>query len=143
MTAACAPARAGVGWTFPGDANRSRTRMVCADRGQQMKAPAQGPPQSPAEVVILRSDYPALCQSASDTSRHGQQWYRRFVLANLILLVAGAALSGIIGLFSDRFAVPFAMLIILTLLCAMAANFVNWRRDDDDDWFLGRAVAES
>jgi uncharacterized membrane protein len=108
-----------------------------------MTAPAQGLPQSPAAVVILRADYPALSQSASDTSRHGQNWYRRFVLANLILLVAGAAFSGIIGLFSDRFAVPFAVLIILTLLCAMAANFVNWRREDDDDWFLGRAVAES
>ncbi len=108
-----------------------------------MVAPVQSPPQRTADVVILRSDYPALSQSASDTSRDGQQWYRRFVKANLIFLVAGAVLSGTIGFVDESLHAPFAALIVLALLCAMAANFVNWRRGDDNDWFDGRAVAES
>jgi hypothetical protein len=64
-------------------------------------------------------------------------------MANLIFLVAGAALSGIISFGGDWLDTPLAALIVLTLLCAMAVNFVSWRRGDDNDWFDGRAVAES
>src|SRR5690606_30038166 len=85
----------------------------------------------------------ALAQSASDASRHGQVWYRRFVTANLALLVISAALGGLAELVPDSAKLPGIVLAALTMLCAMAANFINWRRHDDDDWFQGRAVAES
>jgi SMODS and SLOG-associating 2TM effector domain 3/SMODS and SLOG-associating 2TM effector domain 1 len=111
-----------------------------------MTAPVQSPPPSPPELALRRADYPALYQSASDASRHGQRWYRHLVVANLGLLVAVAALSATSSLVPDS---PdprgnaFKAVVVLVLLGAMAANFVNWRRGDDEDWFDGRAVAES
>jgi hypothetical protein len=57
--------------------------------------------------------------------------------------VISAALGGLVELAPESIKVPLIVLVALTMLCAMAANFINWRRNDDDDWFQGRAVAES
>ncbi len=111
-----------------------------------MTAPVQAPPGSSSEPVPRRSDYPALYQSASAASRHGQRWYRRLTLANLGLLVTVAVLSGasfLVQNSNDSLGDTFKALIVLVLLGAMAANFVNWYRRDDKTWFDGRAVAES
>ncbi len=108
-----------------------------------MTASVQAPPQDPANLTVQRADLPALYQSASDASQHGQRWYRRLVVTNLGLLVTVATLSGITFLVPDSWADGFMAVIVFVLLAAMAANFVNWRRGDDENWFDGRAVAES
>jgi hypothetical protein len=106
----------------------------------------QAPPGRSPELTLDRTDYPALYQSASAASRHGQRWYRRLVVANLGLLVTVAILSGagfLVQDSSDSIKDAFTALLVLVLLGAMAANFANWYRGDDKNWFDGRAVAES
>ena len=38
---------------------------------------------------------------------------------------------------------PLVSAVVVTMICAMAASFINWHRNYDDEWFQGRALAES
>jgi hypothetical protein len=97
----------------------------------------------PEEPAVSRSDLPGLSLYAAAASRHGQRRYRQFITANLALLVAAAALSGFVDVARESRKDPLVAAVVVTMIGAMAANFINWYRNDDDDWFQGRALAES
>lgn len=108
-----------------------------------MAVTGQRPTHVPDEPAVSRSDYPGLSLSAAAASRHGQRRYRQFVTANLAFLVAAAVLSGLVDIVPDSLQDPIISAVVVTMMCAMAANFINWHRDYDEDWFQGRALAES
>jgi hypothetical protein len=124
-------------WVLPEVAGRG------AKRGEQMAVAGQRASQVPDEPAVSRSDFPSLSLYAATASRHGQRRYRQFVTANLVFLVAAAALSGLVDVARESRDDPLVAAVVVTMICAMAANFINWHRNYDDDWFQGRALAES
>ena len=92
---------------------------------------------------MQRTDYPALCQAASNASRDGQAVYLRLMKADLVLLVVAAALGSISPLVPPESGSLFAVVAAVAVLTAVLVKLVNRGRPGDRDWFDGRAVAES
>jgi len=92
---------------------------------------------------MQQSDYPILYQAADDASLSGQRWYMGLVQADLVLIVVAAALAAVGTLVPKQAGSVFAAITVLVLFASLAAKSVNRQRQDDRDWFDGRAVAES
>lgn len=95
------------------------------------------------ELWISRKDLPALYLAASEVSIVGQQSYKRWILANLALVVLAAFLSAASSWVFKPFDQVFAIIIAAVLLGAMVTKFLNQQLQGDRAWFDGRAVAES
>ena len=102
------------------------------------------PPTLQTGMVI--TDYPALFAGADTTSRGGQAWYTGFVRADLILVVLAAAVSAIAGM-NNVVQAPAANVLrgmsVALLILALLARTTNRIRRPEQEWWNGRAVAES
>lgn len=94
-------------------------------------------------VKISREDFPTLYLVASEVSRVGQRSYKRWILANLVLVVVAALLSVVPEWAPAQLEEPLAVAIAVVLLAAVLTKFMNYFMRGDRDWFDGRAVAES
>jgi hypothetical protein len=94
-------------------------------------------------VSLKRSDYPALYRAADDASQGGQKTYKRLVKADLSMVVLASALGTVWVLFPARYGTVFAVVTAVVLLAILLAKLIGRQRRDDEDWFDGRAVAES
>lgn len=94
-------------------------------------------------VTLRRSDYPALYRAADDASQAGQKTYKRLVQADLSLIVLASALGTVWILLPTRYGTAFAVVTTVVLLAILLAKLIGRQRRDNEDWFDGRAVAES
>lgn len=96
---------------------------------------------TPDSVPSLK--YPALHATAAAASRHGRESHTRLVMLDLALLgaaaVIGIASTSLLPLAPDWAKALAAALLALGLLAKLA----NRLRSYDEQWFDGRAVAET
>jgi len=155
-----------------GGAGKSAIHVVNLDDGPPrlaallkrllMAKPGRAGPTPPPRVKI---EYPALYIAASEASKRGQRLHKLIALAELSLTVAGLAIAAVIGLavllevlpgeptFPPGIPAPpfmppgtesfVALALAGTFLAAFVLRFVGHSASYDDDWFTGRAVAES
>lgn len=100
---------------------------------------------------ISSRDYPALYFAASEAAKVGQTSYKRLVLAELVLTITGltialvaslgpANLLAAVGLTSGTLLVVASA---IPFLAALVLKFINRSSGYAEDWFNGRALAET
>jgi SMODS and SLOG-associating 2TM effector domain 3/SMODS and SLOG-associating 2TM effector domain 1 len=110
------------------------------DRGEQ-----------PSTLSVRGSDYPALYALADSASLAGQRLHVGLLRAELLLLVAAAAVSitpsiaALLGFGpeSDPWTRRTDVSVSVILVTALIVRVTSRIRRPDSDWFSGRAVAES
>jgi len=126
-------------------------------------------PPTPAGTSLpapTNIEYPALYTVASEASKRGQRLYKWLAFAELFLTIAGLAVAAAIGLavalgwLAEEPVLPPGIpepppftgngvesLVVLALagafLAAFVIKFIARSASYDDDWFTGRAVAET
>lgn len=88
-------------------------------------------------------DYPALHGAASLASLKGQSKYKRLIKADLAFVVAGGIVAAVASLVDDSLRVALATVTAIVVALGVVAKWVNSTRQDDRNWFNGRAVAET
>lgn len=94
--------------------------------------------------TIEDSDYPPLHHAANALSQTGQRAHVRLIAAELLLGIAAALAMDMIHPFPDA-RVWLATIAMLSLAIVLLVQALKLRRRlaHDQDWFEGRAVAES
>ena len=118
------------------------------DRGDRPVAVADDADgRQPAGLAFRNADYPALFVAADAAAGEGRRGYTRLIGAELALLVAAAALSATQPLLArvlPATGLPWEQMTAAVLLAAaLVAKLANRLRAFDDEWFDGRAVAET
>lgn len=88
-------------------------------------------------------DYPVSFAAADRTSMQGQGRYLRLVRADLVLVVVAAGLGAVGAVVPDGQRPVFAALTAIALIGGLVLKTTLRQRNDDQEWFGGRAVAES
>jgi hypothetical protein len=106
--------------------------------------PASGPEQAAkTSNEIASSDLPSLYRAASRTSRRGQRLYKRLIQFDLVVLSLGGVLGAFASVRDDKYRVPFAVATTVILVVGSSVKLRAQSRQDNRDWFNGRAVAET
>ncbi|RIK36785.1 MAG: hypothetical protein DCC58_18870 [Chloroflexi bacterium] len=92
---------------------------------------------------IGHDDYPALFIGANAASSTGRRHYFRIVKADLLFLLAGATLSTIAPLLDTVSGQTIRSISVAFLVLGFVAKTSGRIRRFDNEWFDGRAVAES
>lgn len=100
-------------------------------------------PRPDVHASFATSDYPALFTAADAASRTGRIHYFRLVRADLLLLLAGATLSTIAPLLSTVSGQTIRSISVAFLVLGFVAKTSGRIRRFDNEWYDGRAVAES
>jgi hypothetical protein len=107
-----------------------------------------------------RIEYPALYVAASEASKRGRRLYRLLTIFELALVVGALLASTVVTLLPQAPALPpgippppgdtgtgpesLAVLAIAgAFLAAFVLKFLGHSASYDDDWFIGRAIAET
>jgi hypothetical protein len=103
---------------------------------------------SPARV-----DYPALYLAAADASSRGQRLFKRMTGTELSVTLVALSLGLVLSIAVATGSVPTAIrqgmdavlgaAVALLFLLALLVKFLNRSSSYDDDWFNGRAIAET
>lgn len=96
-----------------------------------------------APAPLAKSDYPALYLGADAASATGRRSYFRLVRADLLLLAAGATLSTFAPLFDTVSGQTIRSISVALLVLGFVAKTSGRIRRFDNEWYDGRAVAES
>ena len=100
-----------------------------------------------------RIDYPALYVAAADASSRGQRYFKRMTGTELSVTLVALSLGLVLSVVVAFGFVPTAMrqgidavmvaIVALLFLLALLIKFLNRSSSYDDDWFNGRAIAET
>src|SRR6185437_152798 len=115
------------------------------------KKPAIRQRESPAEPEKI--EYPALYAASADAARRGQRNYKRLSAAELGLTLLALIISFVASVTillaaltaGPREALDGGVVIVAALffLLALMVKFLTRSSSYDDDWFNGRAIAET
>lgn len=93
--------------------------------------------------VFSTEDYPALYQSADSASRRGQYQFLRAHGARLILAVIAAVFAAFTIRVGSHGVDAAAIVTTVAFVTMLALNVWQLRNRADQDWYEGRALAES
>ena len=88
------------------------------------------------------SDFPALFQKTDQFSINAQQAYLKWVRLELFILILAAILS-VFPIFNNPDYRLGAILVAVSLIVGIALTFYIKHSKFEDDWYMGRAIAES
>jgi len=102
----------------------------------------------------LTIEYPALFTSASEASKRGKRTFQRLTLLELALVLGGLVLAVLASIslaqrtqahtgMTDPWSTVAAISTAATFFAALVVKLINRAGHYDDDWYVGRAVAES
>lgn len=98
--------------------------------------------------VETKIEYPALFEAASSASRRGKTWFKRLVVLDSGLVLAGLVIGAIsvsplFGVASMNVADFVAAVVAGAFLGSLFLKVMNRNSGWEDDWYVGRAVAEA
>jgi hypothetical protein len=98
---------------------------------------------TPGSTRPTSADFPTVYRTTSRAARRYKSAQAHFLQADLLLLVAGAAIGAISGATPGDWKLPLRVLSAAVLLASVIVKLVARGAARDQDWFTARAASES
>lgn len=97
----------------------------------------------PTPLELRETDFPALYRLGKTTAERGQRWYKRLVLADLLVLAFGGLVGAFASFDHGRYRATFAICSAAILSIGLTFRLYGRTRPDSRNWLNGRAVTET